>query len=328
MPDNTAAAGSSIEADSEPSPYAVARARVDAVEQITPSFVRIRFSGDSLQELGNPGRNFDQRIKLIFPSPGHGPAPLEGSGDEWYRVWLDLPEHSRGSIRTYTIRTLELDADAATRVVVDFALHPGGGELGPASRWASAAVPGDELLIVGPRRGSFVGGGIEYDPGDAATVMLAGDETAAPAIASILEDADRSSRGIAFIEVPLPADRMEIAAPPGFEVRWLPRNGAAHGSLLIPAVLEQLEFESATVEVEDSGTADPLWETPTFSGLGERLDEHLEGPDTVPSERWFWLAGESGVVTTLRRQLVRELRVDRADVAFMGYWRHGVAMRG
>jgi NADPH-dependent ferric siderophore reductase len=33
------------------------------------------------------------------------------------------------------------------------------------------------------------------------------------------------------------------------------------------------------------------------------------------------------MVTTLRRALVHELAVERARVAFMGYWRQGVAMR-
>ncbi|WP_262927851.1 siderophore-interacting protein [Microbacterium sp. NIBRBAC000506063] len=33
-------------------------------------------------------------------------------------------------------------------------------------------------------------------------------------------------------------------------------------------------------------------------------------------------------MTTLRRHLVKDLGIDRAQVAFMGYWRRGVAMRG
>lgn len=41
----------------------------------------------------------------------------------------------------------------------------------------------------------------------------------------------------------------------------------------------------------------------------------------------MWVAGESGVVTTLRRHLVRDLGINRSQVAFMGYWRLGVAMR-
>jgi NADPH-dependent ferric siderophore reductase len=42
---------------------------------------------------------------------------------------------------------------------------------------------------------------------------------------------------------------------------------------------------------------------------------------------YAWIAGEAGVVTSLRRLLVGELEMDRRQVAFMGYWRRGVAMR-
>ena len=40
---------------------------------------------------------------------------------------------------------------------------------------------------------------------------------------------------------------------------------------------------------------------------------------------YAWLAGEAGVITTLRRHLVKELGVDRKQVSFMGYWRKGRA---
>ncbi|MGA8255779.1 MAG: SIP domain-containing protein, partial [Nocardioides sp.] len=39
------------------------------------------------------------------------------------------------------------------------------------------------------------------------------------------------------------------------------------------------------------------------------------------------IAGESQVVTGLRRALVTGLGIDRHQVAFMGYWRVGVAMK-
>ena len=42
---------------------------------------------------------------------------------------------------------------------------------------------------------------------------------------------------------------------------------------------------------------------------------------------YAWIAGESKVVTGLRRHLVKELHIDRSQVAFMGYWRRGVAMK-
>jgi len=54
---------------------------------------------------------------------------------------------------------------------------------------------------------------------------------------------------------------------------------------------------------------------------------HATGAGGVRSDLYAWIAGESGVVTGLRRHLVRELGMDRRQVAFMGYWRRGVAMR-
>jgi NADPH-dependent ferric siderophore reductase len=301
-------------------PFVLAVATVASVERVSPSFVRITFSGADLADFGTPGRVLDQRIKLVFPAPG-GSVPRLSASADWYSAWLALPADERGAMRTYSIRELLVSGDE-TLLVVDFVLHLAPGSTGPASRWADAAAEGDELLVIGPRRGRKEDGGIEYAPGDARAILLAGDETAAPAIARILEDVDRDTQGVAFIEIPEDADILPIATPPGVEVRWLPRAGDAHGTRLIPAVLDHLGAAAPGV-IADVDTEDPLWETPTFSSLGESVSEAENHAD-----RYFWIAGESGVVTTLRRHLVKDLGVDRSQVAFMGYWRHGVAMRG
>lgn len=303
------------------SPFVLARVTVAAVERPSPSFVRIRFTGAALADLGTPGRVLDQRIKLIFPAASGELPDLSGAGSDWYQAWLAIPEHARGSMRTYSIRELLVDG-AETAVVVDFVLHLDPRSSGPASQWASRARAGDALLLLGPRRGRTDGGGIEYSPGSARTVLLAGDETAAPAIARILEDADRGLRGTAFIEVPHADDILPIGAPRGVDVRWLPREGRDHGAALLPAVLAHVGAET-TAALAEAESDDLLWETPTYSGLGEDLPEPRD-----PADHYFWIAGESRVVTTLRRHLVNELGVDRAQVAFMGYWRKGVAMRG
>jgi NADPH-dependent ferric siderophore reductase len=301
-------------------PFVLAVATVASVERVSPSFVRITFSGADLADFGTPGRVLDQRIKLVFPAAG-APVPRLAPSADWYSAWLALPDDERGAMRTYSIREL-LVTDEGTRLVVDFVLHLAPGSTGPASRWADAAAEGDELLVIGPRRGRKEDGGIEYAPGDARAILLAGDETAAPAIARILEDVDRDTQGVAFIEIPEDADILPIATPPGVEVRWLPRAGDAHGTRLIPAVLDHLGSAAPAV-IADVDTEDPLWETPTFSSLGESVASGENHAD-----RYFWIAGESGVVTTLRRHLVKDLGVDRSQVAFMGCWRHGVAMRG
>ena len=66
-----------------------------------------------------------------------------------------------------------------------------------------------------------------------------------------------------------------------------------------------------------------LWETPTYSSSGEEVPADA----TVVGGTYAWIAGESKVVTGLRRHLVNELGFDRRQVAFMGYWRRGVAMK-
>jgi NADPH-dependent ferric siderophore reductase len=317
----------SAETTTERPTYVLARAEVRGVERVSPNFVRITFGGDDLLEFGTPGDVFDSRIKIVFP-PASGILPdLDRETDDWWGSFLAVPEEDRGSMRTYSVRDLRV-TDAGTELDVDFVLHLAPGLTGPASRWADAAAVGKELFIVGPRRGvpASAHGGAEYEPGTATSVVLAGDETAAPAIARILEDAPSDLRGCAFIEVPSPADILRIDAPVGVEVHWLPRDaGEPHGVRLIPAVLAYLGDGDAAdeIDVKDIDTEDLLWETPDYSGLGEEI-----AAADAPAERYFWIAGESGVVTTLRRHLVKDLGIDRSQVAFMGYWRRGVAMRG
>ncbi|GAA1796396.1 siderophore-interacting protein [Leucobacter iarius] len=330
----------------EPPGFVIARAAVDRIDLVSPTFARITFTGAELEAFGTPGRVLDQRIKLIFPGAS-GRVPDLSETDDWYRGWLDLPEDERGSMRTYSIRELRVEP-GGTRVVVDFVLHLQPGATGPASSWAAAAKPGDELLLVGPRRGGPDWGGIEFDDAVDGPVLLAGDETAAPAIARILEDVAPGTVGTAWIEVPHAEDRLPIAAPAGVEVRWLLRGDDAHGAALIPALLAHVGLDGPAGAGADADTEAPVWETPTYSNLEEAGYRPTHSPtsqaciigscaECVRSfdarilrarECRYWIAGESGVVTTLRRHLVRECGVDRSRVAFMGYWRRGVAMRG
>ncbi|EGD56395.1 siderophore-interacting protein [Gordonia neofelifaecis] len=306
-------------------PLCVTRVAVGAVRRLSPSFVRITFVGAGLSDFGNPGATYDQRIKLIFP-PASGILADVSDGDGWYQSWLAVPEDERGSMRTYSIRDIRIADDGATEFDVDFVLHLVPGKTGPASSWAARAAVGDELVVAGPRRGRLDGGGVEYLPGAAERVLLAGDETAAPAIARILQDAPAGLRGAVFIEIPETADALAIDGPEGVAVHWLPRDGAVHGAKLHPAVLGHLgEDAGDRAAAVDAPDDELVWETPSFSRLGERI----EVEDDIPnSEVYYWIAGESRVVTTLRRRLVKDLGIPRAQVAFMGYWREGVAMKG
>lgn len=312
-------------------PHSVVTAvTVVAVTRVSPTFTRIEFGGPELAEFGLDGPIHDQRIKLIFPV-GSGPLPSLEAGDDWYNRWLAIPEAERGAMRTYSIRDL-YGEESDRRLVVDFVLHLVPGATGPASSWASRATVGDQVIVVGPRRG-VAWGGIEFAPGAASRILLAGDETAVPAMTRILADLPATTVGHAFLEVPDEADTLTVKAPTGFTLRWLPRGHHAVGTRLIPAVLAHFgsggsaEIGSAEIGSAEIGSVaigqDTMWETPTYSGSGEELTT-INGT----ADLYAWIAGESGMVTTMRRHLVKDLGIGRSQVAFMGYWRTGVAMRG
>jgi NADPH-dependent ferric siderophore reductase len=292
-----------------------------AVDRISPSFVRVELAGPALVDLED-GPRFDQRIKLLFPVPGR-PLPSIAPGEDWFERWQALPAEDRGHLRSYTIRAVR-GHGADLRVVVDLVVHEDG-LAGPGASWALAARPGDRLLLVAPRRGVPFGG-IEFaPPAGTRSLLLVGDETALPAVSAILEDLPGTARGTVFVEVPEPADIADLHAPLGIGLCWLPRRDAAPGARLVPAVREHLGL-GGDASVEE-GAVDPgLWETPTYSSSGADLDSTI-APGSAEAGLYAWIAGESGMVTALRRALVVELGVPRARVAFMGYWRRGVVMR-
>jgi NADPH-dependent ferric siderophore reductase len=293
----------------------LATVEVRASERLSPSFVRLELGGPDLADFGVDGPLYDQRIKLLLPGPSGLP---ELGAETWWADWCALPEETRGHVRTYTIREVRGSAED-TRLVVDFVLHPGAH--GPGSSWAATASTGDRLMVLCPRRGAPFGG-IEFAPGDAERLVLAGDETAVPAIASILALLPADAQGAAFLEVPVGGDVQPLTAPPGVAVNWLPRAGAPLGSRLSAAVLDHLGGVAVVPRVSDDEVDPDLWETPTYSSSGEPVAARDHG------DLYAWVAGESKVVTGLRRALVADLGLDRSQVAFMGYWREGVAMRG
>lgn len=317
-------------------PMLLVELEVVRVERVSPSFVRIELGGPELADFGTSGPILDQRIKIVFPNAAGDLPSFAGADESWWTTWMEIPEDERGSMRTYTIRDV-LGDGADTRLVVDIVVHEssshGGDDPldGAGNRWALQAAAGQRLVVLAPRRGHEFGG-IEWSPGDASRVLLVGDETAVPAIRGILRDLPPDATGAAFLEVPVDGDVLDdVVAPTGIAVAWLPRNGGARGEELHAAVLAHLTGNAPTgaITVADDEIDPDLWETPVHSSSGEQVGEATAVPtDGTPfAGLYAWIAGESKVVTGLRRKLVNELGLDRGQVAFMGYWREGVSMR-
>lgn len=308
-------------------PMMITEVTVAAVAQLSPSFVRVELASPELADFGVEGKPLlDQRIKLVFPNAAGELSSFAGADESWFGTWLQRPAEERGHMRTYTVRAVT-GSGVETRVVVDIVVHEP--PCGPGSTWARAVQAGDRLVLLGPRRGVAYGG-IEFAPhAGAQELLLVGDETALPAIAAILADLPETAVGQAFLEVPVAADIQDVVAPPGVAVTWLPREGAEHGTRILAAAGERLAVraaaEPAALALAADDEIDPdLWETPEYSSSGESLDGG--DPKVLPGV-YAWIAGESAMVTSLRRYLVNEVGIDRSQVAFMGYWRRGVAMR-
>ena len=285
-------------------------AEVHSVVRLSPAFVRVELASPAFVDLGVDG--FDTRFKVTFPG-GAGEQP---------------------AMRTYTIRDIVRAGDDV-RLVVDFVVHQDHGHgIGPACRWALRAAPGDVVQVIAPHRLTEYGG-TEFDPGERRHLLLIGDETAVPALARILDDLGPDFTGEVFVEVPTSADILDLWVPPGFEVKWLPRNELACGRRLVQEVRRHLglppstEFAALPEPARSSDLDIDIWETPRYSSAGENVESQLctrsVGHDL--DDTYAWIAGESWMVKALRRSLVTELGADRSQVAFMGYWREGVAMR-
>lgn len=316
-------------------PLILAELEVARVERVSPSFVRIELAGPELAEFGTPGPVFDQRIKLIFPNAEGRLPSFAGADESWWTTWMEIPEAERGSMRTYTVRDV-VGQGTDTRLVVDIVVHEDAATCtdhleGTGNRWALQAQPGQRLIVLCPRRGHEFGG-IEWAPGDAERLLLVGDETALPAIRGVLRDLPADARGAAFVEVPVDGDVLDdVRVPAGVELTWLPRNGRPRGTDLHASVLDHLTGArpaEALVVAEDEIDPD-LWETPVHSSSGENVADATAVPTqgSAYAGLYAWIAGESKVVTGLRRRLVKDLGFDRRQVAFMGYWRDGVSMR-
>jgi NADPH-dependent ferric siderophore reductase len=308
----------------------LAEAAVHSVVRLSPAFVRIELASPAFCDLGQDG--YDTRFKVVLPGGTGQLPPIPEAPDDWYETWMSAPDEVRSPMRTYTIRDIVRDGDDV-RLVVDFVVHEDNGHgLGPACRWALNAQPGDVIQVLAPHRLTECGG-TEFDPCERRHLLLIGDETAVPAISRILADIRPGYTGEVFIEVPISSDVLPLPAPPGFEVRWLPRNGDACGRRLVQEVRRHLglppstEFDALPELTSDLDV--DVWETPRYSAAGEDIEDQLRtrslGHDL--DETYAWIAGESWLVKALRRSLVTDLGLERSQVAFMGYWRQGVSMK-
>ncbi|WP_200829167.1 ATP-binding cassette domain-containing protein [Arcanobacterium ihumii] len=311
------------------SPVLAFPVQVLSKKQLSPHLLRITFNGTELTNFGCTSEPLDTRIKLVIPGSHDHLMHLRASSSiskaqlkNWYKTWLQVDENDRGWLRTYSVRDFRKNQTIPSgidhyEVDVDFVVHSGG----RASSWAQAAQVGDEVVLLGPNKNFSPEdyAGIEFRPGKAKNILLAGDATALPAIASILKALDDSYSGHAFIHVLTDEDVLVFDNNSNVQIHWITTTETDALSQQIKEELPQVfssQILSSQIHLDGNNVLtdidvdqELLWETT------------LEDPQSF----FAWIAGEANEVKTIRRYLVQELGIDRKNIAFMGYWRRGRA---
>ncbi|MEV1010537.1 siderophore-interacting protein [Streptomyces sp. NPDC049881] len=240
--------------------------RVLRTERITPHMIRVVFGGPGLAAF-RAGEYTDHYVKLLFPAPGAAyPEPFDMAV-----IRETLPREEWPRTRTYTVRAWDQDAGELT---IDFVHH---GDEGLAGPWADGARPGDTLRMLGP------GGAYAPDPA-ADWHLLAGDESALPAIGAALERLPEGAVARVFVEVAGPDEEQKLATAGDADILWLHRGGRRVGEALVEAVTA-LPFPAGRAQA--------------------------------------FVHGEAGFVKDLRRLLRVEHGLGRDQLSVSGYWRRG-----
>jgi NADPH-dependent ferric siderophore reductase len=172
-------------------------------------------------------------------------------------------------MRTFTPRRFD---PATATLDVEFVLHGDG----PASSWAQRAEPGHRIAVAGP-------GGrmpLVLGPGH---FVVGGDESALPAIATLLAALPDSASADVVVEVDGVTDELELESAADLSVTWRHRRTGLFGD----------ELHAAFTDVDLTGAAG------------------------------VWVACEATAVRRLRHLLLSERALDPSVLVTRGYWRLG-----
>jgi NADPH-dependent ferric siderophore reductase len=239
---------------------------VVSVSRIAPRLVSVLVRGDELGAFADAAPT--SHLKVFLPAPGQGEPLLP----EFLPEGQAIPDDARPSVRTYTPRRF----DAATGTLeIQFVLHGAG----PASEWAERASAGDKIVVAGP------GGRFVMDA-EAERWWIAGDESAIPAIATLLEALPASAAAEVHIEVTDADDEVELDSKAKTEITWHHRRSAG--------------------------------------AFGAELDQAARDAAIADGTK-VWVACEAAAMRGIRRYLTGERGLPASSLVTRGYWRIGEA---
>lgn len=213
---------------------------------VTPRITRVTLGGEELRGFTAPGPA--DHVKVFFPggeSRDYTPADFRPATDQ-HDDELDL----------------------------DFVLH---GSEGPASAWAARAVPGDELIVAGPR-------GSQLSPGGVSRIVIVADESAFPATARWLS-AGGDNMPVDVLAWPLDS------APEQYFGERMP----ARTSVTTYAPSELLTALRSLAPFDDGTFLFLAGEATTLVPLRRYLKRELNLPDEQVQASGYWRYGAAGL---------------------------------
>ncbi|MHC1550470.1 DUF2218 domain-containing protein [Phyllobacterium sp. K27] len=203
------------------------------VRDVTPRLRRITFSTNAPERFV-PLDALHLNLLVQHPEIDTPQWPTVGKNG-----LIDWPDTSRRPTpRKYTVRSV--DAKSGT-LDIDFVIHA---DAGPGSQFAETAIVGQEVGVLGPG-----GGGLA----SADWYLFAGDETALPAIARMLEHLPPQSRGVALIEVENEREIQRLSTHASIAIIWLCRSQRLSGGT------HSLRSAIKEVDFPDTGTSIFVW---------------------------------------------------------------------
>lgn len=237
------------------------------VASITPHMKRVTIGGEGLAgfEPSGPATHF----KMFFPQAGleRTVVPEWGPDGPVMPPGLERPQS-----RTYTPRRMD---PTALELDIDFVMHG----TGVGSDWVGNTKQGDYITIAGPGKSFF------HIDMEADWYVIIGDDSALPAVGTILEALPAGGKAHVYSEVVEKADEQQLDSEAQVEFTWLHRGSvtAVPGKLLEQAVYKA-EFPK-------------------------------EGRGCI------YVACEAGIMRDMRKHFIGERGIDPTQVTTRGYWK-------
>lgn len=255
------------ERENTPKSQHVHLAQVKSFVDFTPRLRRITFYANEFYDY--PPQLAAAHIKLFFPHPGQTRPDLPIFSEQG----ISWPSGAiKPIVRTYTVRDIN---PAQGELSVEFVLHDVNS---PATNFAEQIKKEHYIGMSQPKKAFNQW---QYD-----TYYFIGDESALPAIVSILERLPPQVTGEIFLQITSVSAKRELIKPQNMIIHWI-IDDVMNG--YVPLIIK------------------------------------VKQQNLILDHSYVWLAGENDLVIALRHYLRKERDLPREQLYAIPYWKKDVA---